>query len=72
MNLNPFGMMIDPSTGFETIGQGSAGGKAQGLGLVRGLLQTSVELRERYPRVQIDIPATVVIACGGRRCRNSS
>ena len=65
MNHNPFRMMIDPSTGFETIGQGSAGGKAQGLGLVRGLLQASVELQERYPRVQIDIPATAVIACSG-------
>ena len=65
LNHHPFRMMIDPVTGFETIGQGSAGGKAQGLGLVRGLLQASVELRERYPQVQIDIPATAVIACGG-------
>jgi hypothetical protein len=65
LNHHPFRLMIDPGTGFETIGQGSAGGKAQGLSLVRGLLQVSAELRERYPQVAIDIPATLVIACGG-------
>jgi hypothetical protein len=65
LSHNSFSTTIDPRTGFETIGHGSAGGKARGLGLVRGLLASDAGLRERYPQVEIAIPQTLVIACSG-------
>jgi Pyruvate phosphate dikinase, AMP/ATP-binding domain len=65
LNPDPFKIQIDPGTGFATIGQGSAGGKAQGLGLVRSLLNGAKGLKERYAQVEFAIPETLVVAANG-------
>jgi hypothetical protein len=60
-----FTIEVDPQTGFRTIGQGSLGGKAQGLGLVYGLLNSDSGLKERYPQVKISTPDTLVLGSHG-------
>jgi len=62
---DPFTIAVDPQTGFRTIGQGSLGGKAQGLGLVYGMLHNDSGLKERYAQVEISTPDTLVLATHG-------
>ncbi len=65
MILDSFTIEVDPQTGFRAIGQGSLGGKAQGLGIVYGMLNSDSGLKERYPQVQISTPDTLVLTTQG-------
>ena len=56
-NLNNF----DPVHGFVRIGGGSLGGKARGLAFMRYLLMNA-PLHEKFPGVNIRVPAAAVIA----------
>lgn len=65
MTQDAFSIEIDPQTGFSTLGQGSLGGKAQGLGLVYSMLNSDVNLEARYPQAEIVTPDTLVLASNG-------
>lgn len=47
-------------TQFMRIGEGSLGGKARGISFLRYLL-SRLEVKQKFPRVNIEIPPTVVI-----------
>ena len=51
---------FDTKYGFARIGGGSLGGKARGLSFINTLLQQAV-LHERFPQVDVLVPATVVL-----------
>ncbi len=46
---------------FARFGQGSLGGKGRGLAFLQNLLSRSQVLKEKYPKVEISIPITLVI-----------
>ncbi len=50
---------------FVKIGQGSIGGKARSLAFMSALLQEHPEIHEKYSRINIEIPKTLVIATEG-------
>jgi hypothetical protein len=50
---------------FVKIGQGSLGGKARGLAFMSAMLREYPELYEKYPKINIEIPKTLVIATDG-------
>lgn len=52
---------FNPTMSFARIGEGSLGGKARGLGFVRTLLHR-YQVRKRFPEVEIQVPAAVVLA----------
>lgn len=56
-----FRISVDPRTGFRVIGQGSLGGKAQGLRLVYDLLNSDGGFKERFPQVEILTPDVLVV-----------
>jgi hypothetical protein len=47
------------------IGRGSLGGKARGLAFVANLLRQSPQLFEKYPGIDLRIPATLIITTAG-------
>ncbi len=60
-----FTIYNDAKTGFHLIGEGSLGGKADGLVVLAALLQQHPQWRTNYPDVQISIPETMVITSHG-------
>ncbi len=53
---------FDPETDFIKMGTGSLGGKARGLAFASHLLDTNLHVREKFPKLNIRIPKTLVIA----------
>ncbi len=51
---------FDPESSFARIGGGSLGGKARGLGFIKGLLN-NYDLRQKFDDVKIFVPASVTI-----------
>ena len=47
------------------IGKGSLGGKARGLAFVSNLLRQSPQLFEKYPEIDLRIPATLIVTTAG-------
>jgi hypothetical protein len=47
------------------IGRGSLGGKARGLAFVANLLRQSPQLSEKYPGIDLRIPATLIVTTEG-------
>jgi CheY-like chemotaxis protein len=56
---------FDPDIEFLKIGQGSLGGKARGLAFMSALLQRWPSILEKFDRVNIVIPQTLVITTDG-------
>ncbi|MCF8143034.1 MAG: phosphoenolpyruvate synthase/pyruvate phosphate dikinase [Deltaproteobacteria bacterium] len=50
---------------FLKIGQGSLGGKARGLAFMSAVLEQDQELHEKYSKIKIRIPKTLVICTDG-------
>ncbi|MGE5314705.1 MAG: PEP/pyruvate-binding domain-containing protein [Acidobacteriota bacterium] len=52
---------FDPYNSFARLGGGSLGGKARGLGFINQLI-THSSVRERFPGIDISVPAALVVA----------
>jgi len=54
---------FNPECNFSRIGNGSLGGKARGIGFINALLaqKQSLDLKKKYPDIEIGVPYTVVI-----------
>lgn len=52
---------FDATSGFTRIGTGSMGGKARGLAFLNHLINR-YEIADRFPQVEIKVPATAVVA----------
>ncbi len=65
MNHDPFELHRDPQTGFHLIGEGSRGGKAEGLAALHALVDPDGTLQKAYPDVEMRLPRTLMIGSSG-------
>jgi hypothetical protein len=56
---------FDLDAEFFKIGKGSLGGKARGLAFMANLLQRVSEIHEKYPKVRLGIPQSLVVTTEG-------
>ena len=56
---------FDLDAEFFKIGKGSLGGKARGLAFMANLLQRVSEIHEKYPKIKLGIPQSLVITTEG-------
>ena len=56
---------FDPDTEFLKIGKGSLGGKGRGLAFMSTLLRKNADILEKFDRVNIFVPKTLVITTDG-------
>lgn len=62
MTLDDDSIGLAPGSGLQIVGEGSIGGKAQGLAYLNDMLHKALHLSSAFPDVSISIPKTLVIA----------
>jgi len=62
LTLDDDSIGLAPGSGLQIVGEGSIGGKAQGLAYLNDMLHKALHLSSAFPDVSISIPKTLVIA----------